>query len=322
MATKKVRLEDITVDMTIHFRDKVDQGAVARYMECLDNLPPVKLVRVEGQWLLASGLHRYDAHRNAGRDEIEAETIEGTRNKAIIIGLKDNALHGVPLNRKERNRAIVMLADEDLPHREIGEIFGLGDDAVGVIARKAGRRRRDASINEKGKETREANGQDPKLSGPTTPEETWEPGESIPTAHGAASHQPESQETADNGATVDVAPMPEYAAPFHQSPMAGFNGNPSETFMIDLLPSHWIGLVNAAEASPYLEQDELAVAAVRLLKERLVSFGIPWERVDDATLEDVDPLPITDEKSATEEGGLADQPALSEEACEATEGTP
>ena len=112
MATKQVRIEDITVDLAIHFRDKVDQGAVARYRECLDNLPPIKLVQVEDQLLLASGLHRYYAHLDAGRGGIEAETLEGTRNDAIVLGLKDNSLHGVPLTREERNRAILQVIPE------------------------------------------------------------------------------------------------------------------------------------------------------------------------------------------------------------------
>jgi len=81
------------------------------------------------------------------------------------------------------------------------------------------------------------------------------------------------------------------------------------------------GLVNAAEANPDLGQDELAVAAVRLVKARFANFGIPWERVDDAAPEDIDPLPPTDEKSRTEDGGPADEQLLSEEDCEATEGT-
>jgi hypothetical protein len=311
-----VAIKDITIEEGLHCRDGLNMDAVSRYSEILDALPPIKLVRDGDTLLLASGHHRYESYAKAGIDELPAEVTVGTRLDAIKIGLKDNLQHGVPLARNERNRAIVMLADEDLPHREIGEIFGLGDDAVGVIARKAGRRRRNASINEKGKETRDADGQDPKVSGPTTPEEILAPGESIPAAQGAATYQPERLETENNGTAGDASLGIEEASPAVPSPMAGLSVNLREPFMISLLPGQWIGLVNAAAANPDLAQDELAVAAVQLVKARFANFGIPWERVDDATLEDIDPLPPTDEKTATEEGGLPDQHV------EATEGAP
>jgi len=311
-----IAVKDITVEEGLHCRDGLNMDAVLRYSEILDDLPPVKLVRDGDTLLLASGHHRFQAYVKAGIDTIPAEIIDGTRLDAMKIGLKDNLSHGVPLTRDERNRAIVMLVEEKLLYREIGEIFGLGDDAISVIALKAGRRRRGASINEKGNLTKDAKVPDPILSGPSELEENLETGEFIPAAEGAATYQPASRETADSGATVEAASMPEEAIPAEPSPMAGFNVNPSETFMIALLPGQWIGLVNAAEGNPDLAQDELAVAGVQLVKARFAKFDIPWERVDDATPEDIDPLPPTDEKTATEEGGLPDQHV------EATEGAP
>ena len=302
---EQVLIKDIEIEEGLHCRNGLNMDAVLRYSEILDDLPPVRLVRVGDTLLLVSGHHRIKGYAKAGMDTIPAEITEGTRLDAIKIGLKDNLQHGVPLTRNERNRAIVMLADEDLPHREIGEIFGLGDDAVGVIARKAGRRRRNASINEKGKETREADGQDPKLSGPTTPEEILAPGESIPAAQGAATYQPERLETENNGTAGDASLGIEEASPAVPSPMAGLSVNLREPFMISLLPGQWIGLVNAAAANPDLAQDELAVAAVRLVKARFANFGIPWERVDDAAPDNGDSCLSSADVSATEDIGLA-----------------
>ena len=145
-----VAIKDITIEEGLHCRDGLNMDAVLRYSEILDDLPPVKLVRVGDTLLLASGHHRIKGYAKAGMDTIPAEITEGTRLDAIKIGLKDNLSHGVPLTKDERNRAIVMLVEEKLLYREIGEIFGLGDDAISVIALKAGRRRRGASINRKG----------------------------------------------------------------------------------------------------------------------------------------------------------------------------
>ena len=300
-----VAVKDIEIEEGLHCRDGLNMDAVLRYSEILDDHPPIKLVRVGDTLLLASGHHRYESYVKAGKNEIPAEVTVGTRLDAVKIGLKDNLAHGVPLSRDERNRAIVMLVEEKLLHREIGEIFGLGDDAVGVIALKAGRRRRDASINARGNLTKDAKVPDPIKSGPSELEEDLESGNLIPAAQGAATYQPERLETENNGPAGDASSMPRDASPAVPSPMAGLSVNPSETFMIELLPSHWIGLVNAAEASPYLEQDELAVAAVRLVKERFVSFRIPWERVDDAAPDNGDSCLSSADMSATEDISLA-----------------
>ena len=315
MATRHVRIDDITVDLAIHFRDTVNQGAVARYRECLDNLPAIKLVQVEDQLLLASGLHRYHAHRDAGREEIEAETLEGTRNDAIVIGLKDNSLHGVPLSRKERNRAISQLVKMDLTYVEISEIFGLHETTVNKIANAEGTRKRPKSIGEKGHLTRQT---------AAKPEQNFSAADFVADINDdgeintslTETGLPESQETVGSGATVEAASNPEEAVPAEPSPMTRFNVDLGQKFVIALLPAQWVALVTNAEGNPSFCEDELAVAGVQLVKARFAKFGIPWERVDDATLEDIDPLPPTDEKTATEEGGLPDQHV------EATEGAP
>ena len=277
-----VAVKEITIEAGLHCRDSLNLDAVSRYSEILHDLPPVKLVRVGDTLLLASGHHRYEAYAKAGIETIPAEIIDGTRLDAMKIGLKDNLRHGVPLTKDERNRAIVMLVEEKLLYREIGEIFGLGDDAISVIALKAGRRRRGASINEKGNLTKDANAQDPKQSGPTTLEENLVSGEPIPAVEGAA-HQPDSQATADSGATLEAGSTPEEAVPAEPSSMAGLNLKPNETFMIALFPGQWVGLVNAAEGNPDLAQDELAVAAVQVVKQRFVRFGIPWAQMHTET---------------------------------------
>jgi len=89
----------------------------------------------------------------------------------------------------------------------------------------------------------------------------------------------ESQATADSGATLEAASMPEAAVPAEPSPMTRFNVDLSAKFSIDLLPGQWIGLVDAAEANPDLGQDELALSAVQVVKDRFVKFGIPWTQM-------------------------------------------
>ena len=306
-----VAVKEITIEAGLHCRDSLNLDAVSRYSEILHDLPPVKLVRVGDTLLLASGHHRYEAYAKAGIETIPAEIIDGARLDAMKIGLKDNLRHGVPLTKDERNRAIVMLVEEKLLYREIGEIFGLGDDAISVIALKAGRRRRGASINEKGNLTKDAKVPDPILSGPSELEENLETGEFIPAAEGAATYQPASRETADSGATVEAGSTPEEAVPAEPSPMTRLTLDLNAKFTIGLRPAEWVALVTEAEGNSSFSKDDLAVAAARLVKGRFSGYDIPWERIHEATLEDVDPPSPTDGKSATEEPGLLDSPPLS-----------
>ena len=280
-----VAIKDITIEEGLHCRNSLNMDAISRYSEILDDLPPVKLVRVGDTLLLASGHHRYESYVKAGRNEIPAEVTVGTRLDAIKIGLKDNLQHGVPLSRNERNRAIVMLVEENLLYREIGEIFGLGDDAVGLIALKAGRRRRDASINEKGKRTREAEGQDPISSGPTTTEETLEPGESIPAMQDPTVHQPDRQETAATGTAVDADSTPEHASHAHPTlPQGGANlADDTEYVSVRGRVDEWAELLVVLEHSGgelcYPEEHPLAEAAYQRIKEVLsgLNLGYPYQ---------------------------------------------
>ena len=102
-------IKDITVERELHCRDGLDDDAVSRYAEMLDQLPAIKVVRDGDTWLLASGHHRLKAYTTAGKDTIPVEVTDGSRLDALKIGLTENALHGVPLTRKERNRAILRL---------------------------------------------------------------------------------------------------------------------------------------------------------------------------------------------------------------------
>ena len=106
----KVKISDLTLADDVNIRDGLREEAVERYMEILDDLPPVEAWKSDGESLLSDGWHRIAAATRLGRDEIEADIHEGGRTEAIVAAIVANTKHGIPLSTKERNRGIVRLA--------------------------------------------------------------------------------------------------------------------------------------------------------------------------------------------------------------------
>lgn len=74
METAMVHLDDIVYDAGIYPREKWNTATIARYADALEagaQFPPIILE--EGTNRLLDGKHRLEAHKNAGRGEIEAE---------------------------------------------------------------------------------------------------------------------------------------------------------------------------------------------------------------------------------------------------------
>lgn len=87
----------------------IDAETVAQYAQRLalgDVFPPILVYRVDGVLLVADGLHRLAATRQAGRDTIAAEVRDGTEvewQEAVVLG---NMKHGRPWSRAERRECV------------------------------------------------------------------------------------------------------------------------------------------------------------------------------------------------------------------------
>ena len=121
----KVKISDLTLADDVNIRDGLREEAVERYMEILDDLPPVEAWKSDGKSLLSDGWHRIAAATRLGRDEIEADIHEGGRTEAIVAAIVANTKHGIPLSTKERNRGIVRLAAAGWGQRKIARTLGL-----------------------------------------------------------------------------------------------------------------------------------------------------------------------------------------------------
>lgn len=91
----------------------VDGGHVARLAEVFDACPPVT-VQVDTLRLI-DGRHRLEAAILLGRSQLVARLVEAPDDQLFAARVRANAVHGLPLTREERRRAVTDLLHSPLP---------------------------------------------------------------------------------------------------------------------------------------------------------------------------------------------------------------
>ena len=140
MTTETVTLDRIVLDAGTQMREQVNEAVIADYIEALDALPPIRVMRVgKSRLVLVDGFHRFYAHKRAGRDSITVEVIgQGTIEDAQYEAARSNAKHG--LRRSNADKRLAVLAVLGLkPHlsdREIASHVGVSHPLVGTVRRE------------------------------------------------------------------------------------------------------------------------------------------------------------------------------------------
>lgn len=140
MTTETVTLDRIVLDAGTQMREQVNEAVIADYIEALDALPPIRVMRVgKSRLVLVDGFHRFYAHKRAGRDSIAVEVIgQGTIEDAQYEAARSNAKHG--LRRSNADKRLAVLAVLGLkPHlsdREIASHVGVSHPLVGTVRRE------------------------------------------------------------------------------------------------------------------------------------------------------------------------------------------
>lgn len=137
------QLKAIERDWSYNFRPAINDDAVSQYRDAVDNLPPMRLVRIgDGRLLLVDGFHRYEALQAEGHQYSVCDITDGDERDALFIAATCNAQHGMILDKESRNRAIVALAEAEFPYKEIAPKFGLSPHRISSIAVEHGKRLR------------------------------------------------------------------------------------------------------------------------------------------------------------------------------------
>ncbi len=120
-AATLILLAEVVRDPALQCRAALDTTTVDRYVEAVDKLPPVRVIRVPNvlkatglDLLLVDGWHRFAAHEKAGRDTIHAFIEDGDRRTAILAAVQANSSHGLPRSQEDTRRAVrVLLMDAE-----------------------------------------------------------------------------------------------------------------------------------------------------------------------------------------------------------------
>jgi hypothetical protein len=138
MERHDVALDDLVLDPNLNLRDRLDDFTVECYAETCDRLPPIVVFEVDGQLLIADGFHRHAAAVMVGKRTLPAEVRTGTMADALDFVSGVNLLHGLPLNRAERRRAVELKLKlhPDWSDRKMADELGVGRELVAKVRRQ------------------------------------------------------------------------------------------------------------------------------------------------------------------------------------------
>jgi len=109
MTSQNLPLNQIRVDLGTQMRVERSDGTIAEYAEALergDTLPPIIVYKIEGEYVLVDGFHRYYAYRKLGRDTILCEIIQGTFDDAREYACCANKAHGLRRSEEDKRNAV------------------------------------------------------------------------------------------------------------------------------------------------------------------------------------------------------------------------
>jgi transposase-like protein len=122
-------------------RDHMDTSRVEMFVALLkesEPLPPIEVVAVgDGTFVIADGVHRYQAAREAGLNSVEVEFVVPNAGEDILDcayrrALETACVTALPLTKAERKRAVerLLATQPDLTHRAIARLVGVSHSTV------------------------------------------------------------------------------------------------------------------------------------------------------------------------------------------------
>lgn len=131
-------LSVIKADVGIQGRAAINRNTVRDYaqrLEAGDDFPPVVVFRVDGEFWLVDGFHRYYAAQRAKCKKLAVDVRPGTRKDAIRFAIEANTTNGLPrTNADKRHPARLALQEfPGLSDRAIADMVKLSPTFVGGV---------------------------------------------------------------------------------------------------------------------------------------------------------------------------------------------
>jgi hypothetical protein len=120
-------------------RDRIDPDVVTEYALAFDDLPPIRLARVDGALLVIDGLHRIAAARQCGRETILATVEPMTYEQAFAAACRANETHGLRRSNADKRKSVVealkLSGVKKWSNVRIAELCGISDEFVRQLRR-------------------------------------------------------------------------------------------------------------------------------------------------------------------------------------------
>lgn len=138
MTTDLLKLDEIRLDEAFFVRADLDREVVAEYADLMIEgvtFAPVTVYRVDGDYKLIDGWHRYQAASKAGLVHIQAEIHSGSRTDALTAALEANQKHGIRRTNADKRKAVEMAVREwpEQSTRSLATLCGVSPDTVARI---------------------------------------------------------------------------------------------------------------------------------------------------------------------------------------------
>jgi len=133
---EKANIGDLKLDASVWPRSALDEEAIERYRDCLQELPPIVVDR-ETMTVL-DGWHRVEAYRREGLETIPVKYDSCAPHFFLARSYALNARHGLPVDNEIRDQIIVDLRQgkdgyDPMAEEAIAEIIGISQQRVNQV---------------------------------------------------------------------------------------------------------------------------------------------------------------------------------------------
>ncbi|MBA7701074.1 hypothetical protein ES703_109805 [subsurface metagenome] len=134
--TERVKIADLKLDSSIWPRHTLDEEAIERYRDCLDELPPIRVDRETMSVL--DGRHRVEAHKREGLETISVKYDGCPPHLFLARSYALNARHGLPVDNETRDQIIVDLRQgkdgyDPMAEEDIAQVMGISFQRVSQV---------------------------------------------------------------------------------------------------------------------------------------------------------------------------------------------
>lgn len=210
-SSEEVPIDSITIDLKYQVRvEGLNEETVKEYeqiyAESPGRMPPITLVRINGELHLVAGFQRIEAAKQAKRKSIRAIVIDDGDEKIAMKEAIGSNKHGLKLSNEDKKKAIQMALETfpDFSNVRIAELVGCSESYVRKIKEKenpSGSRSANPNSKVTGKDGKtQASRKTPRKASTAENERTNDETEDVVEGHDEATEVTNTQETqVDNG---------------------------------------------------------------------------------------------------------------------------